>query len=253
MDYLEFARRLTMQAGQVSLEYFRKNVAVETKSDGSPVTIADRKAEELIRDRIALRYPGHGILGEEFGDDTGGASYRWIIDPIDGTLAFSRGIPLYATLVALEIDGRVRVGVAEFPALGESVWAAEGMGCFWNGERCRTSAVSSLEESVVAYTEPRSFAEHGKAEAWSRVCRATRYRAGWRDAYGHALVATGRIEAMFDPIMNPWDCGPFAVILPEAGGYFGDWSGNEGIYHGEALSVAAGVETDLLELARDEA
>lgn len=247
-EYLRLARALASSAGKLTREYFQRGIAVETKADGSPVTAADKAAEELIRERIAKECPGHAVLGEEFGDDGGGATHRWIVDPIDGTLAFSRGVPLYSTLVALEIDGRVKVGVAEFPALGESVWAAEGLGCFWNGRECRVSEQTSLEEAVIAYTEPRTFAEHGKAEAWARICAVTRYRTGWRDAYGHALVATGRIEAMFDPIMSPWDCGPFAVILPEAGGYFGDWNGSEGIYHGEALSASAGVADRLLEL-----
>ena len=247
-DYLDFARDVAANAGRLTLDYFQKGIEIEKKADGSPVTAADRAAEELIRERIVAEYPAHGVLGEEFGDNSGEAAHRWIIDPIDGTLAFSRGVPLYATLIALEIEGSVAVGVAEFPALGESVWAARGGGCFWNGRRCRTSTTTDLGLAVVSYTEPRSFAEHGKSRAWERVRAATRYRVGWRDAYGHALVATGRIEAMLDPIMNPWDCGPFAVILPEAGGYFGDWSGNEGIYRGEALSAAPGVVEGLLEL-----
>ncbi|MDH3255647.1 MAG: inositol monophosphatase family protein [Acidobacteriota bacterium] len=247
-DYLALARDIAGEAGRLTLEYFQRGVGVETKSDGTPVTEADRRAEELIRRRIEAECPGHGILGEEFGDDSADASHRWIIDPIDGTLAFSRGVPLYATLVALEVEGRVRIGVAEFPALGETVWAAEGSGCFWNGRRCRVRETVSLAETIVAYTEPESFAKHGKDEAWRRVSEAVRYRVGWRDGYGHALVATGRIEAMLDPVMSPWDCGPFAVILPQAGGYFGDWSGNESIYAGEAMSAAPGILPRLLEL-----
>jgi myo-inositol-1(or 4)-monophosphatase len=249
-DLLGLARDLAAEAGRLTLEYFQRDVSVETKADGTPVTVADRRAEELIRKRLAVECPKHGILGEEYGNDTDDASHRWIIDPIDGTLAFSRGVPLYATLLALEVDGRVRVGVAEFPALGESVWAAEGTGCYWNDRPCRTSDATSLDEAVIAYTEPASFAAYGKAEAWERVCRSTRYRSGWRDAYGHALVATGRIEAMLDPIMSPWDCGPFAVIVPEAGGYFGDWSGNETIYASEAMSASPGIADKLFELVR---
>lgn len=249
-EYLEFARDVASEAGRLTLEHFQSGLLVETKADGTPVTVADRAAEEHIRERLAAECPGHGILGEEFGDDEGDGRHRWIVDPIDGTLAFSRGVPLYATLLALEIEGRVEVGVAEFPALGESVWAARGRGCHWNGRRCRASRVSTLQEAIVAYTEPESFELHGKAEAWARVQKSTRYRVGWRDAYGHALVATGRIEAMLDPIMSPWDCGPFAVILPESGGYFGDWSGNQTIYGSEALSVSAALRDRLLAVVR---
>jgi myo-inositol-1(or 4)-monophosphatase len=247
-EYLAFARDVASEAGRLTLEYFQRDVDVETKSDGTPVTIADRRAEELIRSRLDSICPGHGVVGEEFGDSRPDASHRWIVDPIDGTLAYSRGVPLFSTLLALEVDGRIRVGVAEFPALGESVWAAEGDGCFWNGRRCRVSDVDSLLESVIAYTEPADFGEYGKSVAWERVREATRYRTGWRDAYGHALVATGRIEAMLDPVMSAWDCGPFGVILPEAGGYFGDWSGKATIWGGEAISAAPGIREQLLKL-----
>jgi histidinol-phosphatase len=247
-EYLELARDVAREAGQLTLEQFQRGVDVETKPDGSPVTVADRRAEELIRTRLRTACSDHGIVGEEFGEEGNNRSHRWIVDPIDGTLAYSRGVPLFATLLALEIDGRVRVGVAEFPALGESVWAAEGGGCFWNGDPCRVSRGGSLREALIAYTEPTDFAEFGKAAAWERVRAATRYRTGWRDAFGHALVATGRIEAMLDPVMSAWDCGPFQVILQEAGGYFGDWSGNETIWGGEALSSAPGILDELLTL-----
>ncbi|HEX7004456.1 MAG TPA: inositol monophosphatase family protein [Trueperaceae bacterium] len=238
-DQLDFAIATAQEAGRLTLGYFQADLATEFKEDLSPVTIADRKAEERIRLRIESRYPGHGMVGEEFGESSAGASHRWLIDPIDGTRAFVRGVPLYAVLLALEVDGRVEVGVADFPALGETLWAARGEGCYWNGRRCRVRDTGSLRESVVAFTGAASFARHGREEVWQRFQRLTSYQAGWSDAYGHALVASGRLELMLDPVMNPWDCGPFPVLLEEAGGYFGNWSGERTIYGGEALSTTS--------------
>src|SRR5512140_1640363 len=134
-EYLRFARETAYQAGRVTLEYFNKGVTADTKADGSPVTIADRRAEDLIRRAVEQRYPSHAVLGEEFGESGGGASLRWIIDPIDGTKAFLHGVPLYGVLLGLEIEGVVEVGVAYFPALEEMISAASGLGCWWNGKQ----------------------------------------------------------------------------------------------------------------------
>jgi len=128
------------------------------------------------------------------------------------------------------------------------LYAASGLGCRWNGRPCRVRDTGSLAASFVGFTDAGSFAAHGREAAWRRILQATAYRAGWSDAYGHALVATGRLEVMLDPVMHPWDCGPFPVILREAGGYFGDWSGRETIYGNEALSTTRKLLPALLEL-----
>lgn len=238
-DQLDFAIATAREAGRLTLGYFQRPLLEESKADDTPVTVADREAERLVRERIDSRYPQHEVVGEEFGssDETGSASHRWIVDPIDGTRAFVRGVPLYAVLLALEVDGRIELGVVDFPALGETVWAARGSGCYWNGRRCFVRDTASLAESVVAFTGASSFDRYGRGAAWRRIQKETVYQAGWSDAYGHALVATGRLELMLDPVMNPWDCGPFPVLLEEAGGYFGDWTGEPTIYGGEALST----------------
>lgn len=237
---LDFATELAYDAGRLTLGYFGRaaeGLGLEHKEDASPVTLADREAEALIRRRVAARYPEHAVVGEEFGEDDKHAPYRWLVDPIDGTKAFVRGVPLYGVLIGLEIEGRVEVGAAYFPALDEMCAAATGLGCTLNGRAARVSNARTLAESTVGFTDIASFAKHGRAEAWGRVQAAAYDRRGWSDAYGHMLVATGRIEAMFDPVMNAWDCGPFPVLLREAGGFFGDWSGNETVYAGEALST----------------
>src|SRR5690606_32990746 len=130
-----------------------------------PVTVADRKAEELIRERIAATYPDHAIVGEEYGGTDTDSSHRWIVDPIDGTKSFVHGVPLYAVLIALEIDGKVEVGCAYFPALDEILSAASGCGAFWNGKRCRTSEVTEIDRAVCAHIDTAYFGKNGKGEA----------------------------------------------------------------------------------------
>ncbi len=248
--YLEFGVQTAYEAGRLTLGYFGTEAArPEFKADDTPVTVADREAERLIRERIGARYPKHAVLGEEY-DEVEGADtdHRWVVDPIDGTKSFVRGVPLYGVLIGLEIEGVCEVGAAYFPAIDEMVCAATGEGCYRNGRRARVSTTQSLAQGMVSFTDADSFEEHGRWEAWLRVLSAAGGSRGWSDAYGHALVATGRVELMLDPIMNPWDCGPFPPILREAGGYFGDWSGNETIYAGEALSTTRSLLPEVLRL-----
>jgi histidinol-phosphatase len=251
-SYLDFAVETAYLAGRLTLGYFQTGVQADFKADDSPVTIADRKAEELIRARIEKHYPHHAIVGEEYGaDENANASHRWFIDPIDGTKSFLRGVPLYAVLIGLEIEGCVEVGVACFPALGELIAAASGQGCWWNGRPARVSEISSLEQATVVFSDVASFSERGRSEAWRRIKRSTYFRAGWGDAYGHSLVATGRAELMLDPAMHVWDCAPFPPILKEAGGYFGDWQGNATIYGNEAMSTSQVLLPEVLTLIQE--
>jgi histidinol-phosphatase len=247
-ELLDFAVETAFQAGQLTLAYFQTGVQPDFKADDSPVTVADKKAEELIRSRIEKTYPQHGLVGEEFGASNGGSSFSWFIDPIDGTKSFMRGVPLYGVLLGLEQEGQMVAGVSYFPATGEMVYAAKAQGCYWNGRRCYVSEVSSLARAVFSFTDAGSFKKQGRSEAWDKLQEASYYRVGWSDAYGHMLVATGRCEIMLDPIMNAWDCGPFPVLLREAGGFFGNWSGEETIYGGEALSCNGKLLKDVLEL-----
>jgi len=246
--YLEFAVATSQDAGRVTLRYFRNELEASFKADESPVTRADIEAEELIRARLGRDLPGHDIVGEEGGESLSGSEFRWYVDPIDGTKSFVRGVPLYAVLMGLEVAGRVEVGVVHFPALGETLWARSGGGTFLNGRRVHVTGTRSLREGTLAYTDMGNFAPHGRQEALDRLAAAVQVRAGWGDAYGHSLVASGRIELMLDPVMNAWDCGPFPVILREAGGFFGSWSGEEGMHHGEALSTSQALLPEVLRL-----
>ncbi|MEJ5358677.1 MAG: inositol monophosphatase family protein [Desulfobacterales bacterium] len=252
-EYLDFAVQTAWEAGRLTLGYFRTEIETETKADASPVTIADRRAEECIRRRIEARFPGHRIVGEEYGEreaETGAPC--WWVDPIDGTRSFVRGVPLYGVLLGLEVEGRIVVGAAYFPALDEMLCAAEGQGCYLNGRRCRVSPAASLSSGTVCYTNAVAFACAGREEAFRRILSRAAYSAGWSDAYGHALVASGRAELMLDPVMKPYDCGPFPVILREAGGFFGDWAGRETLFGGEALSTSRALLPEVLAVLHGE-
>ncbi len=250
---LEVCLAAVHEAGRLTLAHFGAGVEAEYKHDDTPVTVADRAAEELIRRRLEAAFPGHGIVGEEHGTTREHAPERWYIDPIDGTKSFMRGVPLYAVLLGLEVGSEVKVGAAYFPALDELVYAREGGGCFVNGRRCRVRDTADLSRAFMSFTDAASFAKHGRQAAFERLQAATYHRPGWSDAYGHALVATGRIELMLDPVLSAHDASPFGVILPEAGGYFGDFQGNPGIHHGEGLSTTTALLPQVLELVADTA
>lgn len=252
-DYMAFAAETAYLAGRLTLGYFNTRVRPDFKADDTPVTVADRLAEELIRSRIEATFPGHAIVGEELGaTECTSASHRWFIDPIDGTKAFIRGVPLYGVLIGLEIDGRPEVGAAYYPGTDELLCAATGEGCWWNGRRAHVSEVTDLSRAYVSCSDPGGFAAHGRAAQWERLMQRTYHRIGWSDAYGYLLVATGRIEVMLDPIMNSWDCGPFPAILREAGGYFGDWQGNVTIHSGEGLATTQALLPHVLAVLGEE-
>jgi histidinol-phosphatase len=248
--YLDFAIQTVYEAGRLTLGYFNRGIAADFKKDDTPVTIADREAEILIRERIEKRFPDHAIEGEEFGQADKKSAFRWFVDPIDGTKSFVCGVPLYTVLLGLEIEGRIQVGAAYLPALNEMVYAASGTGCFCNGRQVHVRETESLARGIMSFTDPATFERYHRMQAWQRLQKATWHRTGLSDAYGHILVATGRIDLMLDPVMNAWDCGPFPVILREAGGYFGDWSGNETINGDEALSTTIKLLPEVLEIIR---
>jgi len=245
----DFAVEIAHEAGRATLAYFQSRFEVETKSDATPVTIADRRAEEMLRARIERRFPGHAVLGEEYGT-TGppGASCRWILDPVDGTRSFVHGVPLYATLVGVEVDSEPAVGVAYFAALDEMVDAARGLGARWNGRPCRVSATAALGAATFCYTSVDGFRRAGRGAALERLLAATGTDRGWGDAYAHALVATGRADLAVEPAMNVWDNAPLLPILAEAGGAFTDWAGRARIDGGDAVSTNGALHAAVLAL-----
>jgi histidinol phosphatase-like enzyme (inositol monophosphatase family) len=245
-ELLDFAVELATAAGDHTLRYFGGVVDHDAKHDGSPVTIADREAEELIRERVARRYPEHGVLGEEFGESNPGARVRWILDPIDATRSFMRGVPLYGVLIGIEIEGESAVGVANYPPLGELVAAGAGLGCALNGTPCRVSPVEALERSVVLTTDVERILSRPEGAGWRRLQQRCAFSRTWGDCYGHMLVATGRAEAMVDPVMAPWDAGPFLTIVTEAGGRFTTREGEATVHGGSGISTNGHVHDRVL-------
>jgi histidinol-phosphatase len=244
----EFAADIAWQAGKLTLRYFQTGILPEMKADATPVTLADKESERLMRRLIEASYPDHNILGEEEGETRPGASYKWILDPIDGTKSFVRGVPLYAVLVGLERDGEMIAGVINCPAVGDFLVAAQGMGCYWNGRQTRVSSVNTLRESLLLTTDATSIEKFGRGSAYARLVEATAMQRTWSDAYGYVLVATGRGEVMLDPQMSVWDCGALLPVIREAGGTFTDWQGNTTVYGGEAIATNGLVYEEVMQL-----
>jgi histidinol phosphatase-like enzyme (inositol monophosphatase family) len=241
---LDEAVELARRAGAFTLEWFRRDdLAVDSKADGTPVTAADRGAERLLRDHIRAHHPGDGIVGEEEGAHAGTSGRRWIIDPIDGTKAFTRGVPSYSNLLAIDDEHGPAVGVINLPALGETVYAGRGLGCFCNGVPARVSTRSAAE----GYLTASSFGDW--SEAVLLTVRRSRLRLRtWGDGWGYALVATGRVEAMVDQVASVWDLAPMLVILPEAGGRFTDLDGNVTAAGGSGVGTNGVVHDEVLAL-----
>lgn len=248
---LEFALDAVWRAGRVTLAHFQTGLKPEHKSDNSPVTIADREAEQVLRRLIQAQWPGHALIGEEYGHAAGSGEdggYTWIIDPIDGTKSFVSGVPLYAVLLALVKDNEPLLGVMHFPGLNEMIHAARGRGCYWNGRPAHVSPVSRLADAVLLASDLNTFASYGRGNAFQRLIDATYIQRTWGDAYGYALVATGRAEIMVDPVMAIWDCGPLQVIMEEAGGTFTDWKGVPTIFSGESVATNGAVFDQVMAL-----
>jgi histidinol-phosphatase len=231
------AAELARITGTVALRHYRTHLAVETKADGSPVTVADRAAETAARAWVQSRFPQDGVLGEELGEERQGAGRRWIIDPIDGTKAFVRGTPLWGSLVALCEGERVLAGAAYFPAVDELVAAAPGAGCWWNGSRCHVSSVSTLADATVLTTDERFPENPERAAGFRALARVASVSRTWGDCFGYLLVATGRAEVMCDGTMSVWDAAALQPIIEEAGGVFTDWLGVATAFGGSAVAT----------------
>lgn len=235
-DLLELAVDLSEKAGEITLRYFQGRLAVETKPDTSPVTVADREAEAYIRQRIESRFPHDGIVGEEFGEVRARARRRWIVDPIDGTFSFIHGVPLYGVLIGVEQGDEAVVGVIHLPALRETVAAARGEGCHWRGQRAQVSNTSALSDALCLTTEWNFDADPSRSAALERLVRSAAAARTWGDCYGYALVATGRADVMIDPRVAIWDCAALLPIIEEANGRFSDWQGRRTIRGGNAVA-----------------
>lgn len=252
---LDFAVDAARRAGDLTLEYFqRDDLDVELKSDASPVTVADRGAEQLLRKLISAAFPHDAILGEEFGEQPGTSGYRWILDPIDGTKSFISGVPLYGNLLGVEHEGRSVVGVIRVPGLDEMVYARTGGGAWYvkGSAAPKPARVSqrSLGEGVFLTSEVKNFHAIQRFDAYDKLQQAARITRSWGDAYGYLLLAVGRAELMIDPLMHVWDCAALQPVIEEAGGTFTDWQGVRTIHSGNAVATNGRCFDEVLAITR---
>ena len=253
---LDLAVEAALEAGRITLEYFRReDLEVERKGDDSPVTAADRAAEEHLRRRIAGVFPDDAILGEEFPEKAGSSGYRWILDPIDGTKSFIHGVPLYGTLVGVEHQGESVLGVILIPALDEYVYAAAGGGAWYvRGNAAprpaKVSQCSKLAEGLFVTSEVICFDEVRREQVYKQLEATARLARTWGDCYGYLLVATGRAELMVDPYMSVWDAAALLPILQEAGGSFTDWQGRPTIHSEEGIATNGHILAEVLAVTK---
>lgn len=250
-ELLDFGVSAAREAGEITLRYFKKDFQTRLKGKDNFVTQADLEAEEFLRRRIAERYPDDAIVGEEGGESAGTTGRRWILDPIDGTYSFVHGVPFYGVLLGIEVDGDPAVGVINLPALGEMVYAARGLGCFWNGEPARVSRTERLEDALLLSTDFGSCARHGFGAAADELQRRAAMRRTWGDCYGYALVATGRADVMLDPALNVWDCAALMPVLEEAGGTFTDWQGRRSIHSGNGVATNGALFQEVMRIIEE--
>jgi histidinol phosphatase-like enzyme (inositol monophosphatase family) len=259
--HVEAAARLTLardviapRVRELTLRWFQSlDLKPERKSDGSVVTPVDREAEDIIRGMLAREFPDDGILGEERGETLRAASpWRWVLDPIDGTGSYVRGLPHWVLLIGIEHEGEPVAGLIDAPAVNESLWAVRGGGATWrhrNGEErpARASSVSELRRAMIEIAPVQWFAQHGRLEVHSRLCARTRRNRGWSDGYAFALVATGRVDAAINFGFHRWDLSACAAILDEAGGQLTDWQGRRDLEAMDVIASNAALHGALLE------
>jgi histidinol phosphatase-like enzyme (inositol monophosphatase family) len=250
-EYATPALELAWLTAEIAQRHYRTHLDVKIKADGSPVTIADRAAEQAAREWVDKHFPKDGILGEEFGEERPNARRRWIIDPIDGTKAFIRGVPLWGSLVALAEGDTVLAGAAVFPAVQEAICAARGGGCFWNGSRVSVSSTSELSLATALTTDAGFHDRPDRRPGWERVTRMAALSRTWGDCYGYLLVASGRAEVMIDPVLSPWDAAALLPIIEEAGGVFTDWDGQRTAFSGSAVATNRALADTVRSLLRE--
>lgn len=244
MDELDLARELAGVAGEIAMRHFRQDPSVAVKDDGTLVTAADREIEKEVRRLIGERFPNHAVYGEEAGHRGDRAAPTWIVDPIDGTNNFAWGIPVFASLIALRVEGRVEIGVVEAPALGERYEAARGGGASMNGSPIRVSGVSAVEDARLCYADWEGWVP-ATAARWLALLGRCRRSRGFGDFWGHMLVARGAAEAMAEPSLAEWDVAALEVIIKEAGGRMSGFDG-EPFRHGGSCLTTNGLLHDAL-------
>ena len=245
---LEAAIAAVHAAGRIQVRRFRRSQAVELKGDDTPVTATDRDSEAAIKRVLEPVIPGCGFLGEETGEVQGGGDARWIVDPLDGTKKFVRGLPFFGPSVALERDGRIVLGAIHLPVLRETLWAERGTGAFLNGHPIKVSEQGQLDRAYIVCGNEIGFYQRGLGATLERVVRASYHDPGFLDLYSYASLACGRIDAVVMVGESAWDIAAVSIILEEAGGRLTDHEGIESIHHGTTLATNGPLHQPLLDI-----
>lgn len=246
--YLQAAAEAARVAGAVALKHYGKSPEQKMKADGTPVSVADLEAERAAREWIEKRFPEDGIAGEELLSVRESAARRWIIDPIDGTFTFLRGVPFWGTIVAVAEGEKVIAGAVFCPALGEEISAGSGSGCWFNGTRCSVSATLDLGKATLLTTDAGFLQDASRRARWTVLQNSVAAMRTWGDCYGYILVATGRADIMVDNAVSAWDVAALMPIITEAGGVLTDWKGNATAFGGDAIATNAALSKQVLHI-----
>ena len=232
---LDFAIKTVKKSNAITLKYYNKKIKYRVKENLTPVTIADVKAENFIINKIKENYPKHSILAEEHGTAVNEAEFKWIIDPIDGTKNYMRKYPFWGTLLALEYEGEVVLGVISMPSVNEFIYAAKGKGCYYNNKKAKVSKIKSIKDSYLIHGGLDYILTEPYKNNFMNLVSQTYYNRGFGDCHGHSFILNGRAEMMIDPHVAPYDVASVKICVEESGGRFTDLKGNETIYGGNAL------------------
>ena len=227
--------------------YADSSLAVETKSDDTPVTIADRETERILREKINQTYPTHGIIGEEFGTENPDAEFVWVLDPIDGTKSFVTGVPLFGILIALLKDGLPILGSIDQPILSQRI-IGDGQSTYFNGRQVHLRKPSSLQQATLLTTDPLVPAQLHNAGGWDKLTNTVRLYRTWGDCYGYLLLAAGKADIMVDPIVEKWDLLSLIPIIRGAGGTITDWQGNDPVQGNSIVASHPDLHGEILEI-----
>ncbi len=242
IEFKKFAKELSIISGNIIRSYFRKKINVESKSDQSPVTIADKKAEERMRELIMIEFPSHGIIGEEFGEFNPDADYKWILDPIDGTKSFIAGTVTFGTLIALLKNGEPVIGVINQPVLNEFL-IGDNLTTELNNETVKVRSCNSLSDAWLLTTDHLLIEKYRDIKKFEQLIRKVKVYRQWGDCYGYYLVATGYADVMIDPIMNIWDTAALVPVIKGAGGIITDYNGNDPMEGNSVVAASPNIHT----------
>ncbi len=245
---LRFSLKLTDQCNKISMKYYKKTLKPKYKADNSPVTIADKKCEEFLINSISDKFPKHDFLAEESGKAGKDSEFKWIIDPIDGTKNFMRNFPFWGTLIALEHQGEVILGIIALPAMGKIYYAGKGLGCYENKKRVKVSKISELKNSYCIFGGLDYILKEDYKNNFLHLVEMCYYDRGYGDCFGHTLVIKGKSEFMIDPFVSPYDVAPIKICIEEAGGMFTDIKGEKSIYTGSAVTSNGIMHDEVLKM-----